>query len=142
MAPRKTGGVLHMIDTATQYQRIPTRAPTVPLVKTEFIKPEWVASGAAIEAGHFYYNNDEKNVQVGFWSCTSFSETIVFPYDEMVFVCKGKLRLVDDVEREEVSAPGDVFFIPRGAKTTWHILEDFEQIYMIYAPRNAQYYKF
>ncbi len=124
------------------FQRIPASAPDGPLVKSEFIKPEWVENGAAVEAGHFYYNNDEKNVQVGFWSCSPFLETITFPYDEMGLVCKGKLRLVDEAGREDTFSAGDVFFIPRGAKTTWHIIEDFEQIYMIYAPRCTQYYKF
>jgi uncharacterized cupin superfamily protein len=128
--------------TTAKFQRIPTSAPNAALVKTEFIKPEWVDSGAAVEAGYFYYNNDEKNVQVGFWSCSPFSETITFPYDEMGVVCKGKLRLADEEGREEVFVPGDVFFIPRNSTTTWHILEEFEQIYMIYAPRDAQYYKF
>ena len=129
--------------TQSSFQRLPTASPPEgPLVDTAFIKPEWVESGAVNEKGFFFYNNEERNVQVGFWQCTAFSETITFPYDEMGIVRKGRLELVDDDGRSEVFAPGDVFFIPRGSTTTWHVIEDFEQIYMIYAPRETQYYEF
>jgi uncharacterized cupin superfamily protein len=114
----------------------------LPLVKTDFIKPEWIDEGQADEKGHFFYNNDERNVQVGFWDCSPFRETIAFPYDELGIVISGKLRLVDAEGHADIFAPGDVFFIPRGRTTTWHILEPFRQYYMIYAPRETQYFRF
>jgi uncharacterized cupin superfamily protein len=114
----------------------------LPLVKTDFIKPEWIDEGQADEKGLFFYNNDERNVQVGFWDCSPFRETIAFPYDELGIVISGKLRLVDAEGHADIFAPGDVFFIPRGRTTTWHILEPFRQYYIIYAPRETQYFRF
>jgi uncharacterized cupin superfamily protein len=120
----------------------PSAHRTLPLVKTDFIKPEWIDEGRADEQGHFFYNNDDRNVQVGFWECTPFRETISFPYDELGIVIEGRLKLVDAAGRADIFAPGDLFFIPRGQTTTWHILDHFKQYYMIYAPRETQYYRF
>lgn len=114
----------------------------LPLVKTDFIKPEWVDDGRADEKGHFFYNNEERNVQVGFWECTPFCERITFPYDELGIVLSGKLELVDADGKSEIFGPGEIFFIPRGQTTTWHVIENFRQYYMIYAPREEQYFQF
>ena len=121
---------------------LPSASSTLPLVQTRFIKPEWIDDGHADEKGHFFYTNEERSVQVGFWQCTPFRETIVFPYDELGIVIAGRLRLVDAQGHAETLSPGDMFFIPRGSSTTWHVLENFQQYYMIYAPRDTQYYHF
>lgn len=118
------------------------KSPNLPLVSTAFIKPEWVESGEAREQGHFLHNNEERNVQVGYWECTPFKETIVFPYDELGIVLQGRLELVDSQGRRDTFTSGDIFFIPRSQRTTWHILEYFKQYYMIYAPRETQYFRF
>lgn len=120
----------------------PSAHNAFPLIKTDFIKPEWVERGEVNEKGHILYNNEEKNVQVGFWECTSFWERITFPYDELGIVISGKLELVDEDGNSDIFGPGEIFFIPRGKTTTWHVIEDFKQYYMIYAPRSDQYYKF
>lgn len=120
----------------------PSAHSMLSLVKTDFIKPEWVEKGHADERAHFFYNNDERNIQVGFWECTPFYERITFPYDELGIVIAGKLELVDAEGRADVFLAGDIFFIPRGQITTWHILEQFKQFYMIYAPREEQYFRF
>jgi uncharacterized cupin superfamily protein len=117
-------------------------AVELPLVTTAFIKPEWVIEGEAREQGHVFYNNDERNVQVGYWQCTAFRETIVFPYDELGIVLAGRLQLADEGGRSEIFEAGQMFFIPRGQVTSWHILDYFRQYYMIYAPRDTQYFKF
>lgn len=120
----------------------PSAHDTLPLVETAFIKPEWIDEGHADEKGHFIYNNEERNVQVGYWECTPFRETIAFPYDELGIVIAGRLKLVDAQGRADIFLAGDAFFIPRGQTTTWHILEPFKQYYMIYAPRETQYFEF
>jgi uncharacterized cupin superfamily protein len=117
-------------------------AVDLPLITTAFIKSEWVIEGEAREQGHILYNNEERNVQVGYWQCTAFRETIVFPYDELGIVLAGRLQLADEAGRSEIFEPGQMFFIPRGQITCWHILEYFKQYYMIYAPRDTQYFKF
>lgn len=132
-----------MTSNTLRFQRIPKETPREgDLVKTEFIKPEWIDSGAASEKGCFFYNNPEKNVQVGYWSCSAFSETITFPYDEFGVVLRGRLELIDADGKSDIFSAGDIFFIPRGSKTTWRILDHLEQYYMIYAPRDTQYYEF
>ena len=89
---------------------------SLPLVTTAFIKPEWVVEGEAREQGYVFHNNDERNVQVGYWQCTAFRETITFPYDELGIVLSGCLRLVDSSGRSDSFAPGEIFFIPRGRR--------------------------
>lgn len=121
---------------------MPSEHASLPLLKTDFIKPEWIDEGRADEKGCFLYNNDERNVQVGFWQCTPFKEAITFPYDELGIVLSGRLELIDADGSSGIFSAGEIFFIPRGVTTTWHILEDFKQYYMIYAPRDAQYYRF
>ena len=130
-----------MSQQALGFFRLPT-AVDLPLITTAFIKSEWVIEGEAREQGHILYNNEERNVQVGYWQCTAFRETIVFPYDELGIVLAGRLQLADKAGRSEIFEPGQMFFIPRGQVTTWHILEYFKQYYMIYAPRDTQYFKF
>lgn len=132
-----------MSDKLTGFIRLkPSAHVSLVLQKTNFIKQEWVDEGRADEKGCFLYNNDERNVQVGFWQCTPFKETITFPYDELGIVLSGRLELAGPEGNSDTFSPGEIFFIPRGATTTWHILEDFKQYYMIYAPRDAQYYQF
>ena len=132
-----------MADSSPTFMRLdPSGIGDAPLERTAFIKPEWIDQGRADEKGHFFYSNDERNVQVGYWECTPFRETIDFPYDELGIVIAGRLELIDSNARSQQFGPGDMFFIPRGAKTTWHIMEPFKQYYMIYAPRDAQYYRF
>jgi uncharacterized cupin superfamily protein len=130
-----------MSQDTSGFIRLPT-AVDLPLTTTAFIKPEWIIEGEAREQGHILYNNEERNVQVGYWQCTAFRETIVFPYDELGIVLAGRLQLADEGGRSAIFEPGQMFFIPRGRVTTWHILEYFRQYYMIYAPRDTQYFKF
>ncbi len=131
--PKTRGGRIIRLD--------PKGPGGVPLVATAFIKPEWVDEGVADERGHVYYTNPEGNTQVGFWECTSFRETIAFPYDEFGYVLEGTLELTDESGDTETFGPGDLFFIPRGTTVTWHLTELFKQYYMIFAPPEEQYYK-
>lgn len=132
-----------MSETFKGFMRLdPGAHGSLPLQKTRFIKPEWVDEGRADEKGCLLYNNEERNIQIGFWQCTPFKETISFPYDELGIVLSGRLELVDAGGSSDIFSAGETFFIPRGAVTTWRILEDFKQYYMIHAPRDAQYYRF
>lgn len=91
----------------------PAAHGSLTLEKTDFIKPEWIDEGHADEKGHFFYNNDERNVQVGFRECTPFQETIAFPYDELGIVISGEPRLVDAQGHADILSAGGVERIRR-----------------------------
>jgi uncharacterized cupin superfamily protein len=104
---------MNMSQQAHGFIRLST-AVDLPLVTTAFIKSEWVIEGEAREQGHVLYNNEERNVQVGYWECTAFRETIVFPYDELGIVLAGRLQLADEGGRSEIFEAGTDVLHPAG----------------------------
>ena len=51
----------------------------------------------------------------------------------MMTVISGSVTLTNADGQSETFTSGDVFFIPKGTKCTWHITETLREFYMIAA---------
>ena len=84
------------------------------------------------EINHTYFATDDGSILTGVWESAPCKEEIEsYPVHEMMSVISGSLTLTDENGNTETFTTGDVLFIPKGAKCTWHITETFRKFYMI-----------
>lgn len=71
-------------------------------------------------------------IETGVWSCTSGGWTIEsYSINEVMVMLAGKLRLTDGDGTVTDIDPGDLFFIPKGWRGRWDIIEDMQKAYVI-----------
>jgi len=59
-------------------------------------------------------------VRAGVWEAKAYSERVQdYPYDEMVYVVRGSISIVDEDGRGERFEAGDCFFLQRGFSGQW-----------------------
>ena len=84
------------------------------------------------ELNHTFFATSDESVLSGVWECAPCKEEIEsYPVHEMMTIISGSLTLTDANGRADSFTAGDVFFIPRGTKCTWHITETLRKFYMI-----------
>lgn len=54
-----------------------------------------------------------------------------YPFDQMVLVLEGSVKLQPAGEQEETYNKGDVFFVPKGYKGTWDMNEDYKELIVV-----------
>ncbi|MER5686348.1 cupin domain-containing protein [Streptomyces sp. NPDC002205] len=55
-----------------------------------------------------------------------------YPYDEICVMVSGRIALVDTEGGRREFGAGDVFFVPRGFRGTWHTLEPSRKFFFAY----------
>ena len=76
----------------------------------------------------------DKTAEYDAWSAGINSEVKQFPEFLSVDVIRsGSVTLTNADGQSETFTSGDVFFIPKGTKCTWHITETVRKFYMIAA---------
>ncbi len=86
------------------------------------------------ELNHTFFATADESILSGVWECAPCREEIEsYPVHEMMTVISGSVTLVNEDGQSETFTPGDVFFIPKGTKCTWHITETLRKFYMIAA---------
>ncbi len=74
-------------------------------------------------------------VRAGVWEAQAYCERVeAYPYDEIVFVVEGSISIIDDHGKEELFAPGDCFFLPRGFSGYWKQHERLKIFHLTVAP--------
>lgn len=51
-----------------------------------------------------------------------------YPYDQMVLVLEGSVKLQPEGQQEETHGKGDIFFVPKGYKGTWDMADDYKEL--------------
>lgn len=86
------------------------------------------------ETNHVFFAAADESVLSGVWECAPCKEEIdSYPVHEMMTVISGSVTLTDADGQSETFTAGDVFFIPKGTRCTWHITETLRKFYMIAA---------
>jgi len=84
------------------------------------------------ELNHTFFSTHDDSILVGVWECAPCKEEIEsYPVHEMMTVISGAVTVTNDDGHAETFTAGDVFYIPKGTKCTWHIEEKLRKFYMI-----------
>ena len=78
-----------------------------------------------------FYDAKDGSVAAGIWECGPCKMEIDnYPVNEMMTIISGTLVLTNADGVEETFGPGEVVFVAKGSKMTWHITERLRKYYM------------
>jgi len=78
-----------------------------------------------------FYDAEDGAVAAGVWECPPCKVEIPsYPVNEMMTIISGAVTITNADGVEEVFGPGEVVFVSKGAKMTWHITERLRKYYM------------
>jgi uncharacterized cupin superfamily protein len=117
---------------ASKCIRLPTDGAPTGLEPTEYIAPQTVQSGEPEERGRSFYTDRTGQLDAGVWACEPNRHSIeAAPYDEFVYLLKGRIDVIDDEGGTETFKAGDSFMMPRGCKCTWDVKEPMQKLYVV-----------
>ena len=113
---------------------LPADDPATTMLPSEFTEAEAFTGDDSTELNHTFFATPDESVLTGVWVCAPCREEIEScPVHEMMTVIAGSVTLTGADGESETFKAGDVFFIPKGTKCTWHIAETLHRFYMIAA---------
>ena len=108
--------------------------PGVALQPSDLTPPDAFTGGDTTELNHTFFKTPDDSILTGVWECAPCKEEIEsYPVHEMMTVIYGSVTLTDADGDSQTFTAGDVFFVPKGTKCTWHITETLRKFYMIAA---------
>lgn len=79
-----------------------------------------------------FYEAEDGSVAAGVWECPPCKVEIDnYPVNEMMTIISGALIIKNAEGVEETFGPGEVVFVPKGSKITWHIVKRLRKYYMV-----------
>ena len=79
-----------------------------------------------------FYEAEDGSVAAGVWECPPCKVEIDnYPVNEMMTIISGALIIKNAEGVEETFGPGEVVFVPKGSKITWHIVNRLRKYYMV-----------
>ncbi|NKB98948.1 MAG: DUF861 domain-containing protein [Pseudomonadales bacterium] len=115
--------------TANTFKIIPDSAgekkPSKLIPKTSFTTDE------SDETTMRFYDAEDGSVASGVWECPPCRVEIPsYPVNEMMTIISGAVTITNADGVEEAFGPGEVVFVSKGSKMTWHITERLRKYYM------------
>ena len=108
--------------------------PATGMQPSGFTPPEAFISDDHREVNHTFFATADESILAGVWESAPCKEEIEsYPAHEMMTVISGSVTVTAADGQSETFTPGDVFFIPKGTKCTWHITDTLRKFYMIAA---------
>ncbi len=91
---------------------------------------------ATVDSGdpHMAYAElaSDSQLESGVWSATVGGWTIdSYSVAEVMLILSGRLRITDDEGIATELGKGDVFYLPKGWRGRWDVLEDMQKMYVI-----------
>ena len=97
------------------------------------VPPEAVIDGNPVEQGAVISESADGNFVTGIWESTPYAETFdEYPGDEFCQVLSGKVELTDENGNVAAFEAGDSYFVPKGFKGTFRVVETMRKYYAIY----------
>lgn len=116
------------------FRLLPGGDPATGMQPSDFTPPETFTSDDHRELNHTVFATTDESILSGVWESAPCKEEIEsYPVHEMMTVISGSVTLTNADGQSETFTSGDVFFIPKGTKCTWHITETLRKFYMIAA---------
>ena len=92
-------------------------------------------SGPSVGHSHYYFKDANNQFSVGIWDATNWQNKLIeFPHHEMMHVLEGVVTFTDDKGSKRAFQPGDTFFIPMGAPTSWNVDGDLRMAFCRFQP--------
>ncbi|MDB6177299.1 cupin domain-containing protein [Paracoccus sp. Z330] len=111
----------------------PTGAGDITLEPCSVVPPEAVIDGKPQEMGAVISESKDGSFVVGIWESTPYAEVFdAYPGDEFCQVLSGKVTLTDEHGHEETFAAGDSYFVPKGFRGTFRVVETMRKYYAIH----------
>ena len=83
------------------------------------------------ETTQSFYEAEDGSVSTGIWECPPCKVDIDnYPVNEMMTIICGALIMTNAEGVQETFGPGEVVFVSKGSKLTWHITERLRKYYM------------
>lgn len=78
-----------------------------------------------------FYEASDGSVASGVWECDPCKiEIDSYPVNEMMTIISGSLVMTNAEGEEETFGPGEVVFVAKGSKLSWHITERLRKYFM------------
>ena len=104
---------------------------TEPVEASNLIPKSHFTSADVSESTSAFFEAPDHSVGAGVWECGPCKVDIeAYPVNEMMTIISGALTMIDEQGCEEHFGPGEVVFVAKGAKLTWHITERLRKYYM------------
>jgi len=111
---------------------LPGGDPISGMQPSDLTEVETFTSDDHTELNHTFFTTSDETVLAGVWECAPCKEDIdSYPVHEMMTVISGSVTVTNADGQAETFTSGDVFYIPKGTKCTWHIEETLRKFYMI-----------
>lgn len=86
---------------------------------------------AQSETTYRFHQAEDGSVAAGIWECDPCRVEIEsYPVHEQMTIISGKLLITNAQGNEESFGPGEVVFVSKGSKLTWHITERLRKYFM------------
>lgn len=111
----------------------PEGAGGLALTPCSVVPPEAVIDGEPREQGAVISESKDGKFIVGIWESTPYAEKIdAYPGDEFCQVISGKVTLTDENTNEFTFDAGESYFVPKGFKGTFRVVETMRKYYVLY----------
>ncbi len=78
-----------------------------------------------------FYDAEDGSVAAGIWECPPCKVDIAaYPVNEMMTIISGAVTITNAQGVAESFGPGEVVFVAKGSKMTWHITQRLRKYYM------------
>ena len=78
-----------------------------------------------------FYDAEDGSVAAGIWECPPCQVEIpAYPVNEKMTIISGAVTITNAEGRAESFGPGEVVFVAKGSKLTWHITQRLRKYYM------------
>lgn len=106
---------------------------SVKLEPCSVVPPEDVIDGKPEEMGAVVHESPDGRFVVGIWQSTPYAEAFNdYPGDEFCQVLSGKVTLTDAAGNATTFVAGDSYFVPKGFKGTFRVVETMRKYYAIF----------
>ncbi|MEY8830757.1 cupin domain-containing protein [Sedimentitalea sp. XS_ASV28] len=111
----------------------PDGAGDLRLEPCSVVPPETVIDGTPQEQGTVISDSGDGKFVVGIWESTPYAEAFdSYPGDEFCQVLSGKVALTDEDGNVSTFSAGDSYFVPKGFKGTFRVVETMRKYYALY----------
>ena len=99
---------------------------------SDMIPKESFTTDDHTELNQTFYQTSDESILAGIWECAPCRlEFEDYPVDEKMTIILGSVTLTNSDGNAEVFNAGDVLFVSKGSKFSWHITETLRKYYMI-----------
>lgn len=110
----------------------PEGAGDITLEPCAVVPPEAVIDGKPVEQGAVIHESADGNFIIGVWESTPYAETFDgYPGDEFCQVLTGSVTLTDEDGNASTFVAGENYFVPKGFKGTFRVVETMRKYYVL-----------